>query len=467
MIEKKQHEKAVILLRQKKYFESYCIYKNLINNYEISYTDELQYYRNDCNSILTCLFHIINDTEEENNDIENYYKEYNIYLEKYLLLAKNTNDSELITWADNILLNIFENTMKIIILYYSSVISNTTIQKQKLTAGIKNFYKKFITIFTKDNLFNKKIFLEKYLDVLYYERTNIIRVGNIRQNYLNCIWLGELFLEIVKKDDNTSKIRAAVMILLSDIVLFSPTVKTDKFASELKSIEWLEKSISEYSKYTYAKERVRQLKLYISSVEQINRFRHDAVSKIESIRGVIKKIKTDNNKSINSNLLETAENHINYILSSFRLTQKGKPILKKVDMKDILLKFSDIKINVKGKKRLLETDADYVYLILQNLIKNSLEAYKNKIEKEINLIFDYDTLTLIVEDFAGGISSELLDKEKLFEPYTGTKGIYQNSGLGLANVKNACELLNANIKVNSKINYGTKFIIKFNEFEED
>ena len=70
-----------------------------------------------------------------------------------------------------------------------------------------------------------------------------------------------------------------------------------------------------------------------------------------------------------------------------------------------------------------------------------------------------------VEDSGIGISEEYLPK--LFEPFsqedTGYTRIFDGNGLGLALVKNYCDINDADIKVESEKGIGSKFTVIFNK----
>lgn len=101
--------------------------------------------------------------------------------------------------------------------------------------------------------------------------------------------------------------------------------------------------------------------------------------------------------------------------------------------------------------------------IFQNLIDNALK-YTDQGKIDISLDRDEDNrLIAVVSDTGIGISDEFI--QKLFLPFsqedTGYTRRFEGNGLGLALVKNYLDLLNADIKVVSKKEIGTKFLITF------
>lgn len=480
----KMKGKSLKLFRGKKDIEALSLFRDILLKIENKDPDVsdlpnhkvVEEKRNIYNNMLASIYRILSNQEiTDKDELTAYLDEYKEYLDQYLIIARKTATEDLKTWSENIILILFENSFKIAILRNASDISDTEIQKESLRKDIKSLYQSFVNCFCRVNEFAEIMFSEKYLDLLYYERRNVNRGGYSGQNYLNALWLSELFLEpdMIKREPRTAKIRAAVMNLLSEIVLYSPLEEDDKrFGRERKAIEWLNKSIDEDPDNIYAKERKSQLTIFITSAEQINRFKHDAVSKIETIRGTIKKAIDLTSSSIVQETLKSTEASIDYILSSFRLTQKGIAKSRRIDLEKLFEQFNEDQLEkrITGKKRLIESDAGYILLILKNLIQNSKEAYGNSAYQKVRLSFDYDTKTFKVRDYAGGIPSDLVHNDKLYEPYASTKGIYQNSGLGLANVKEACRLINAELSfeiISENSEKGTEFVIKLNEEEED
>lgn len=433
--------------------------------------------RNIYSNIMTCIHHILvmNQFDGYDEIITNLNK-FNNYLDKYFLLAKQEKPEDLRKWADNILINVFEYSIELAILQYAADMQDVKNQKDKLQCRVRALYHGFIYTFCQCGAFDEMQFIVKFHDILYFERSNVNRNGHSGQNYLNALWLAELFLApgMVEKKANTSRVRAAVMNLLSELVLYSPSQTTSRrrYNREHDALAWLDRCLEEDPNNIYANERKNQLASYITSAEQINRFKHDAVSKIEAIRGTINQVisLTDSSQEIKE--LQTATDNINFITNTFRLTSKENARIRYIDINTILNSFSDVDLikQINGTKQSVESDSGYLLLILDNLIKNSKEAYGDNASKPIFLSFNYDTKTFSVKDYAGGIPEELQCQDKLFEPYVSTKGIFQNAGIGLASANEACKLIDAELSfhiIEENGFKGTEFLVKLREHEED
>lgn len=115
---------------------------------------------------------------------------------------------------------------------------------------------------------------------------------------------------------------------------------------------------------------------------------------------------------------------------------------------------SDLEINI---------DEYSVSQIFVNLIDNALK-YTREGYVGIKLDKSNDNVCkVIIEDSGIGISEEYLPH--LFDPFSqedqGYTRRYEGNGLGLALVKNYCTLNNAEIRVESKKDVGSKFIVEF------
>ncbi|WP_139827905.1 sensor histidine kinase [Marivirga sericea] len=99
-------------------------------------------------------------------------------------------------------------------------------------------------------------------------------------------------------------------------------------------------------------------------------------------------------------------------------------------------------------------------ICLKNLIENSLIFnYSTTVEIEINVVVEDDELMLSVHDNGIGISDEM--QKEIFSMFKRTSQISTGNGLGLYIVKKAIDILKGKIEINSNINNGSTFILKF------
>ena len=98
------------------------------------------------------------------------------------------------------------------------------------------------------------------------------------------------------------------------------------------------------------------------------------------------------------------------------------------------IKSNKIKIKLNTNEEILiSTRKNELMQIILNLIKNSMEAYKdNNIEDrmiEITATQNNKRVEIFIKDNAGGIPKEIIDK--IFNPYFSTKSAKNGTGLGL------------------------------------
>lgn len=152
-------------------------------------------------------------------------------------------------------------------------------------------------------------------------------------------------------------------------------------------------------------------------------------------------------------------------LGTYKVTRRKMDI---VDLlKNLVFEFEnlaaennlELRLKTDVQKKLLSIDDYALSQILVNLVDNAIK-YTRKGIVEIKLEVDNE-IVIKVKDTGIGISKEYLPR--LFTPFTqeeqGYTRSYDGNGLGLALVKKYCDLLNAEIKVKSKKNYGTMFTI--------
>jgi PAS domain S-box-containing protein len=137
-----------------------------------------------------------------------------------------------------------------------------------------------------------------------------------------------------------------------------------------------------------------------------------------------------------------------------------KLLSAQLEIRSIKLENMINNISLFGSKNELEQ-------VLLNLVSNARDAFDNKISEEQKVIKVYssiydDKIDIIVEDNAGGIKNEIIDR--IFEPYFSTKEEGKGSGIGLYMskmiIKNSFggDLWVENIYINT-LKSGVRFII--------
>jgi len=469
-------KKALALFRAKKYEESEPLYREILGHLQSApeSLDNLQERQRVLNNLLVGMYHEWHASSGRDSARQD---EFGRRLGEYLDVSEKLPPDALRSGSPHIVSELYRYALRLALAWNTEDPGTPPEeQKTKLQIEVRQLHDRFFGVFCRQEVFPYEILLNPSLEILYLERTNVLRPGHLRQNYYNTLWLAEVFLEILR-EPQWARTRSELLLLCSDVSLFLPPpshLARHRFAAELAAIDWLQKSLQEYPENPVARERRQQLLSFLTSAEQINRFRHDVVSKIESIRGLLvhlqEKCPDETRTEVQAALL-----HVRGVLGSFRLTMKEKPAFRSIaSMKEWLERFcaSGVEIETSGTPRPVQTDEDYLGIILQNLIQNAHEAYaRHGISNGIiRLSFDYGSLVLGIRDFAGGIPEELRRDDRLFEPYVSSKGIQQNTGLGLANVREACRLLGIEIRyeiIHEFGKIGTQFYLKLNEPERD
>ncbi len=105
----------------------------------------------------------------------------------------------------------------------------------------------------------------------------------------------------------------------------------------------------------------------------------------------------------------------------------------------------------------VNADARLMYQVIDNLLKNSLEAMTNSGSISIEGSIKGEHLLIRIEDTGPGIEPDIL--EQIFDPFFTTKG-KKGTGLGLSIVKTILEAHRGTIECRSELRKGTSFILR-------
>lgn len=147
------------------------------------------------------------------------------------------------------------------------------------------------------------------------------------------------------------------------------------------------------------------------------------------------------------------------------LTDINKVILEAVEITRVGTKAKDItfETNLSDSIPMLPLIADQIQQVFLNILLNAVDAISEKKEKKnekisVSTKADSDWLTITFVDSGPGIKEENLNK--IFEPFFTTKKEGKGTGLGLWVSYGIVKSFQGDIKVTSKLNEGTTFIIK-------
>ena len=135
------------------------------------------------------------------------------------------------------------------------------------------------------------------------------------------------------------------------------------------------------------------------------------------------------------------------------------------DLKDEIIQKHKSQKNIKfisnSGKFIVNTDKNLIRQIISNLVENAVKYTDGSKNIFLSLKCNAKSFIIVVEDEGLGIPENAL--KNIFTPFfrANNTGRISGAGLGLAIVKRSVELLNGEIDFISKINRGTKFIVKF------
>lgn len=147
------------------------------------------------------------------------------------------------------------------------------------------------------------------------------------------------------------------------------------------------------------------------------------------------------------------------------LTDINKVIKEAVEITKVGTKAKDItfETNLSDSIPMLPLVADQIQQVFLNILLNAVDAISEKKEKKNEKILiishaDSDWLTITFVDTGPGIKEENINK--IFEPFFTTKKEGKGTGLGLWVSYGIVKSFQGDIKVKSKVNEGTTFVIK-------
>ena len=211
------------------------------------------------------------------------------------------------------------------------------------------------------------------------------------------------------------------------------------------------------------------------------------ISGIYLLANMLKNAETDQEKKDSLLKIEMAAEHTEELLSNLsKSVNKLKNFsVFKSNIKDTVASWIQIvllekTIKEKISKNNITIDLDslnfvaehspmYLSQIILNLTKNSIDHNGHMLENlKIKIYGNKESKYLIYEDNGKGIPDEIASK--VFSNLGITTKKYDSGeihGIGLYSCLNYCLSMNATIKVYSKQNVNTKFIIKFERINED
>ncbi|MBI2270035.1 MAG: HAMP domain-containing histidine kinase [Bacteroidetes bacterium] len=169
-------------------------------------------------------------------------------------------------------------------------------------------------------------------------------------------------------------------------------------------------------------------------------------------------------------VLDTARaerNEFELTLESISINEIIRQSIEKLKVK-IESANANLKFATDSKGATVLVDAFYMESVFVNLIDNSIKYSGNKPDIEIQSIEQDGMAVVTIKDKGIGISKE--NQKKVFRKFFRVEGTdthnIKGHGLGLTLVKEIVQLHNGNIKLRSKLNYGTSVELKIPLLDE-
>lgn len=260
----------------------------------------------------------------------------------------------------------------------------------------------------------------------------------------------------------------------------------EKLNIELKERTRAEKEVEKLNKdlELRVEQRTEELRAINKELQSfVYSISHDLRAPLRSITGFSEIISRRHKDSLNEEgqeyfgyIVEASHymgNLINDLLQFSRLARN--PLSKKpVNLEEVLdtvqqnlsqdIKEKKANIIISGKMPVINGDRSLVSQIFSNLMQNSIKYHRPGVNPEIVLSGKEDNNSVIIEvqDNGQGIPEEHF--EKIFDIFQRLHtDEYPGTGIGLAIVKKAVTALGGSIYLESEVNSGTTFYVKFSK----
>jgi len=311
---------------------------------------------------------------------------------------------------------------------------------------------------------------ERYPDIIRM----VLSVHADKDSILNAINRGNVYRYIVKPWDS----KELKLIVKQAIDQFNLQQERRDLLKELKEYNrLLEKRVEARTKQLLAIEKQAEIGKHASQIV------HNLNNPLQAIRGGVDLARLalshknpDSKKVINYlDIIRSGTSDLKKIVSGILTHVRDKALFEteQVDINEIIkkeLEFFNLNPNYKHqieKKAALSDNLPHIpwnpihiKQIIDNLIKNAIDAMENSQEKllTIETCLDGKAVLIRISDTGEGIEEKNLNM--IYSPDFTAKPIGKGTGLGLASVKIMVDAYSGDIQVESKRGKGTTFIIK-------
>jgi len=305
--------------------------------------------------------------------------------------------------------------------------------------------------------------LEALMSSFDQEATNFARPGHV----VLALELGRAYLDLSRDGAEPMENRVAVRNRMAETLFFGQKGAGEQ--SALRAISLLDRSLEEVPDNHFATRLRQHIAAREATMLQIHRFQHDTGSRIGSIKSALDHLTRLDLPAAARHDLDVIRANLGAVDAVNDLVQEKRPaVYEEVDPARICRRvlrergLSEQGVVVVGEPVSWEVCAGYLILALDNLLRNSIEAYTRRgnarPEVPVTLTVHYGREQIEVADQAGGIDPDLQD---IFLPYVSEKEIKQSTGLGLSQARRAIVLQDGELVLAAdQPADGARFVIK-------
>ncbi|HIP12566.1 MAG TPA: HAMP domain-containing histidine kinase [Arcobacter sp.] len=173
-------------------------------------------------------------------------------------------------------------------------------------------------------------------------------------------------------------------------------------------------------------------------------------------------LKSINRIDIGAKTISNIYDDLTYLILNHKLIKEDKDINLKILIEqrieyfETLINIKKINLSIQLEENvILNIDEKKISKLIDNILSNAIKY--NKISGNINIVLKTNSLS--IKDTGKGIENKNIDK--LFNRYSRFDNSIGGFGIGLNIVKLIAEEYSLNIKVNSKVNEGSEFILSW------
>jgi hypothetical protein len=290
-------------------------------------------------------------------------------------------------------------------------------------------------------------FLDVVVAEIERERRNFARPDHAQR----ATALANAVLEEIGDAERFRPHRTAINNLLADLAYFFP-LSSEADNERYKRVSgYLEQALQASPHDDFARIFKSHVDRLAATTLQIKRFGHDTLSQLANVRQHLERM--EHHVAAGSELHQTVlaiRREIRRLTILGRLVEREQPATddrQEIDPSEVVRPLLQERgwpkncLECAGTPAPWEMWPDYVRIALENLLRNTVEAYgRHRLElppEPCRITIDYETRTITVRDWAGGVNPALGD---VFAPYVSSKGVRNNTGLGLTQAREALEV---------------------------